>query len=149
MTGLVLHNFFRSSASVRLRVALNLKGLSYDYAAYRLRKNEHRQAEFLARNPQGLVPALELADGSVLTQSLAIMEYLDETHPQPPLLGSKRPRTRCSLRHPPRPRVSDFKFQPPICRASYGPSCASSGPSAFPEPEKCARFPASAEPAER
>ena len=86
MTGLVLHNFFRSSASVRLRVALNLKGLSYDYAAYRLRKNEHRQAEFLARNPQGLVPALELADGSVLTQSLAIMEYLDETHPQPPLL---------------------------------------------------------------
>lgn len=86
MTGLILHNFFRSSASVRLRAALNLKGLSYDYVAYHLRKNEHRHADYLARNPQGLVPALELADGSILTQSLAIMEYLDETHPQPPLL---------------------------------------------------------------
>jgi len=86
VSGLVLHNFFRSSASVRLRAALNLKGLPYDYVAYRLRDNEHRKADYLARNPQGLVPALELADGSVLTQSLAIMEYLDEIYPQPPLL---------------------------------------------------------------
>ncbi|BCH29364.1 maleylacetoacetate isomerase [Mesorhizobium sp. L-8-10] len=86
MTGLVLHNYFRSSTSVRLRAALNLKGLSFDYVAHHLRKGEQRSADFLALNPQGLVPALVLGDGAVLTQSLAIIEYLDETHPQPPLL---------------------------------------------------------------
>lgn len=86
MTGLVLHNYFRSSTSTRLRTALNLKGLSYDYVAHHLRKGEHRGAGYLALNPQGLVPALVLPDGTVLTQSLAIIEYVEETFPEPPLL---------------------------------------------------------------
>lgn len=85
---LILHNFFRSSSSTRLRAALNFKGLSYDYVAYVLRKGETQTPEFLARNPQGLVPVLELDDGSVLTQSLAIIEWLEETHPEPPLFPS-------------------------------------------------------------
>ena len=78
MTGLVLHDYFRSSTSIRLRAALNLKGLSYDQIAHHLRKGEQRDAAYLAINPQGLVPALVLEDGAVLTQSLAIIEYLDE-----------------------------------------------------------------------
>lgn len=86
MSGLVLHNYFRSSTSIRLRAALNLKGLPYTYVAHHLRKGEHRDPAFLALNPQGLVPALVLEDGQALTQSLAIIEYLDEVHPQPPLL---------------------------------------------------------------
>lgn len=83
---LKLHNFFRSSTSTRLRAALNLKGLDYTYVAYALRKGETRTPDFLALNPQGLVPALERENGKVLTQSLAIIEWLDETHPEPPLL---------------------------------------------------------------
>ncbi|MEQ4538662.1 maleylacetoacetate isomerase [Halomonas desiderata] len=83
---LVLHNFFRSSASVRVRAALNLKGLAYEHVSYVLRESQHRSAAFLALNPQGLVPALQLEDGTVLGQSLAIMEYLEETHPEPALL---------------------------------------------------------------
>jgi maleylpyruvate isomerase len=86
LSGLVLHNYFRSSTSVRLRIALKLKGLDYDYVAHHLRKGENRSQAYLAINPQGLVPALELGDGAVLTQSLAIAEYLDEIHPTPPLL---------------------------------------------------------------
>ena len=86
MSGLVLHSYFRSSTSVRLRVALNLKGLAYGYVAHHLRKNEQRSAAYLALNPQGLVPALVLEDGTVLTQSLAVIEYLDEMVPEPPLL---------------------------------------------------------------
>lgn len=81
-----LHNFFRSSTSTRLRAALNLKGVDYDYIAYVLRKGETRTPQFLALNPQGLVPALERGDGKVLTQSLAIIEWLEETCPEPPLL---------------------------------------------------------------
>lgn len=83
---LVLHSYFRSSTSTRLRAALNLKGLAYDTVAWHLRKGEQRSAAYLAKNPQGLVPALELWDGTVLTQSLAIIEYLEEAHPEPPLL---------------------------------------------------------------
>jgi maleylpyruvate isomerase len=86
MGGFVLHNYFRSSTSIRLRTALNLKGLDYSYVAHHLRKGEQKSGAFLAINPQGLVPALELGDGTVLTQSLAIIEYLDEVFPQPPLL---------------------------------------------------------------
>jgi maleylpyruvate isomerase len=88
MSNLILHNYFRSSTSTRLRAALNLKGLSYEYVAHHLRKGEQRAPSYLTVNPQGLVPALVLGDGRVLTQSLAIIEYLDETHPQPPLLPS-------------------------------------------------------------
>jgi maleylpyruvate isomerase len=81
-----LHNFFRSSTSTRLRAALNLKGLSYDYVSYALRKGETRTPAFLKMNPAGLVPALERDDGQVMVQSLAIIEWLDESYPQPPLL---------------------------------------------------------------
>src|SRR5688572_8400073 len=86
MTRLILHNYFRSSTSTRLRAALNLKGVTYDYISHHLRKGEHRSPDYLAVNPQGLVPAVVLPDGHVLTQSLAIIEYLDETVPEPPLL---------------------------------------------------------------
>ena len=81
-----LHNFFRSSTSTRLRAALNLKGLEYDYIAYVLRDGETRTPSYLSRNPQGLVPTLELEDGTNLTQSLAIIEYLEEICPAPTLL---------------------------------------------------------------
>lgn len=81
-----LHNFFRSSTSTRLRAALNFKGLPYDYVPYVLRDGETRTPEYLERNPQGLVPTLELDDGTNLTQSLAIIEYLEEVQPEPALL---------------------------------------------------------------
>lgn len=80
-----LHGFFRSSATYRVKIALALKGLSFDYLSYSLRDKEQLAPAFLALNPQGLVPALEM-DGAVLTQSLAICEYLDELHPTPALL---------------------------------------------------------------
>jgi maleylpyruvate isomerase len=80
-----LYNFFRSGTSHRLRIALNLKGLSYDYVAVDLRKNEHLGAAFKALNPQGLVPTL--VDGDhVLTQSVSIIEWLEERYPTPALL---------------------------------------------------------------
>ncbi|MFT3966177.1 MAG: maleylacetoacetate isomerase [Sphingobium sp.] len=81
----VLHGFFRSGASYRVRIALNLKGIAYGQASYVLGKGEQRSPAFLALNPQGLVPALEI-DGAVLTQSLAICDYLDEVYPEPALL---------------------------------------------------------------
>ncbi len=80
-----LYTYFRSSAAFRVRIALNLKGLAYDAAPIHLPQGEHRKPEYGAVSPQALLPALE--DGrSILTQSLAIIEYLEETHPQPPLL---------------------------------------------------------------
>lgn len=82
---MILHNYFRSSTSIRVRIVLALKGLDYDYVAYPLLDKAHKQPEFLALNPQGLVPALQVPDG-VIAQSMAIMEYLDETHPAPALL---------------------------------------------------------------
>lgn len=82
---LQLHNFFRSGTSHRLRIALNLKGLDYQYVVVDLRKEEHLGAAFKALNPQGLVPAL--VDGEqVLTQSPAIIEWLEERYPAPALL---------------------------------------------------------------
>src|SRR3546814_7670747 len=81
-----LHSYFRSSTSYRVRIALALKGVSYDYAAHHLRKGEHRSDAYLSINPQGLVPALEWTDGRTYTQSLAIIEFLDEMLPDPPLL---------------------------------------------------------------
>lgn len=80
-----LYGYFRSSAAFRVRIALNLKKLDYQQAFIHLRRGDQNQAAFLDVNPQGLVPALE-TDGQVLTQSVAIIEYLDETHPEPPLL---------------------------------------------------------------
>jgi maleylacetoacetate isomerase len=83
-----LYSYFRSSAAYRVRIALNLKGLPYEMDFVHLTKDGGRQhsAEFNAVNPAKLVPALRLDSGDVLTQSLAIIDYLDETHPQPPLL---------------------------------------------------------------
>lgn len=83
-----LHGYFRSSASYRVRIALNLKGLAYQYHPVNLLQSEQRSDAYRALNPQGLVPALITDDGKILTQSLAIMEWLDETHPQAPLLPS-------------------------------------------------------------
>ncbi len=81
-----LYNYFRSSASFRVRIALELKGLAYEYRAVHLAKGEQKQPEFTALTAEGLVPLLELDDGRRLSQSMAIIEYLDETHPQPALL---------------------------------------------------------------
>jgi maleylpyruvate isomerase len=81
-----LHGYFRSSAAYRVRIALNLKGVQVQHCSHRLRQGEQRAAKYLALNPQGLVPALELGSAEVLSQSLAIIEWLDETRPEPPLL---------------------------------------------------------------
>ncbi len=80
-----LYNFFRSGTSHRTRIALNLKGLPYEYKAVDLRQDHHLDPAFLAVNPQGLVPAL-VHNGQVLIQSPAIIEWLEERHPEPPLL---------------------------------------------------------------
>jgi len=81
-----LYTYYRSSAAFRVRIALNLKGLAYEPRFVHLAKGEHRKPEYAALNPQGLVPALAEDDGSLLTQSLAIIEYLEEKYPHPPLL---------------------------------------------------------------
>lgn len=83
----VLYDYFRSSASYRVRIALNLKGLAYESAAVSLLDNAQQSAEYLSKNPQGLVPAL-LDQDQLITQSLAICEYLDEVYPTPALLPS-------------------------------------------------------------
>lgn len=92
-----LHGYFRSSASYRVRIALKLKGLEYRYHPVNLLKAEQRGEDYRTLNPQGLVPALINDDGKVLTQSLAIMEWLDETYPQAPLLPSS-PLERARIR---------------------------------------------------
>lgn len=84
---MILHDFILSSASYRVRIALNLKGLHYETRSYQLRAGEQRAPDYLALNPAGLVPALEV-DGMVLTQSLAIIDWLDATYPEPPLVPS-------------------------------------------------------------
>jgi maleylacetoacetate isomerase len=91
-----LYGYFRSSAAFRVRIALNLKGLAYESAFIHLRRNDQQQPSYRALNPQGLVPTLE--DGEErLIQSLAIIEYLDETHPSPPLLP-RTPAERARVR---------------------------------------------------
>ena len=81
-----LHNYFRSSASFRVRIALAIKGLDYTYLSVHLARGEHKQPAFAALSADHLLPLLELDDGTRMSQSMAIIEYLDETHPQPPLL---------------------------------------------------------------
>ncbi|MGZ6042143.1 MAG: maleylacetoacetate isomerase [Asticcacaulis sp.] len=98
---LTLHGYWRSSAAYRVRIALNLKGLDYAQATYDLRQKAEKSPAYAALNPQQLVPALE-SDGEVLTQSLAILEWLDETYPLPPLLPENpinraRVRAMCNL----------------------------------------------------
>ena len=83
---MILHGYFRSTASWRVRIALGLKGLEAVQVAHHLRKGEQRGPAYLALNPQGLLPSLVTDDGAVLTQSLAIIEYLDEIAPEPALL---------------------------------------------------------------
>ena len=94
-----LYSFFRSSAAYRVRIALNLKGIAYETASVHLVKDggHNKRPEFRAVNPQMRVPALVTATGDVLIQSLAIIDYLDETHPTPPLLP-KEPIARAQTR---------------------------------------------------
>ena len=84
-----LYNYFRSSASFRVRIALELKGLSYEYIPVHLVKGEHRQEKFAQVSASQLVPALESDTGELFSQSMAIIEYLDETHPEPRLLPAE------------------------------------------------------------
>ena len=91
-----LYTFWRSSAAYRVRIALHVKGLEFESVAKQLAAGEHQSEAYLALNPQGLVPALE-DSGVVLAQSLAIIEYLEETHPEPALLPAK-PRDRALVR---------------------------------------------------
>jgi maleylacetoacetate isomerase len=95
---LTLYSFWRSSASYRVRIALNIKGLPYEYAAVNLARDggEQFHTAFRALNPQSRVPAL-LADGQVLLQSISILEWLEEVHPAPPLLP-KEPFARARVR---------------------------------------------------
>ena len=82
---MTFHGYFRSSSAYRCRIAFNLKGIAPEFVAVNLRKKEHRTKEYLALNPQGLVPMLDTGEAR-LTQSLSIIEWLDETHPDPRLL---------------------------------------------------------------
>jgi len=81
-----LYTYYRSSAAYRVRIALNLKGIKYDSEAVSLLNSSHQSDAYLQANPQGLVPALELDDGNIIGQSTAIIEYLEETHSDHPLL---------------------------------------------------------------
>jgi maleylacetoacetate isomerase len=91
-----LYTYFRSSAAYRVRIALNLKRITYEAVPIDLRPGAHREPDYLARNPQGLIPALE-DEAVVICQSLAIIDYLEETHPQPPLLP-RSPLDRAQVR---------------------------------------------------
>ncbi len=94
---LTLHGYWRSSASYRVRIALNLKGLTYDQATYDLRHKAEKAETYATLNPQKLVPALQTESGAVLTQSLAILEWLEDTHPEPALLP-ENPTDRAHVR---------------------------------------------------
>ncbi len=83
---LTLHSAWRATAPYRVRIGLALKGVEYDYVAVDLLAGEQLEPAYRAVNPQGLAPALDLGDGHILTQSLAILEWLEETRPQPPIL---------------------------------------------------------------
>ncbi len=81
-----LYSYYRSSCSYRVRIALSLKGLDYDYVAVNILQGEQKGGSYFADNPQGLVPALQLDSGEIIAQSTAILEWLEETHPAPALL---------------------------------------------------------------
>jgi maleylacetoacetate isomerase/maleylpyruvate isomerase len=96
LRGMKLHNYFRSSASFRVRIALALKGLTYEYVPVHLARGDHKQEAYASLVPDALVPMLEI-DGLRLSQSMAIIEYLDETRPSPPLMpatAAERARVR-------------------------------------------------------
>lgn len=94
---MILHGYFRSSASYRVRIALNIKGLTARHVSHHLRKGEQRASDYLLLNPQGFVPTLVTEAGAVLTQSMAILEWLEETHPTPALLPHE-PMARAHVR---------------------------------------------------
>jgi len=94
---MLFHGYFRSSSAYRCRIAFNLKGLDYEFRPVHLKSGAQRGAAYRALNPQMLVPTLETGDGARLIQSLAIIEWLDETHPAPPLLSAD-PLTRARER---------------------------------------------------
>lgn len=97
-----LYSYYRSSAAYRVRIALALKGLAYQVIPVDLVQGQQRQHDYLTTNPQGLVPALQLDDGRILTQSLAILEWLEETFPEPPLYADnpvERARQRSLVQH--------------------------------------------------
>jgi len=94
---LTLYSFWRATAPYRVRIGLELKGLSYDYVSVNLGGGEQHKAEYRAVNAQRLTPTLDIGDGDLLTQSLAILEWLDETRPQPPIMPSD-PRDRHRVR---------------------------------------------------
>ncbi|MDQ2095016.1 maleylacetoacetate isomerase [Rhodalgimonas zhirmunskyi] len=91
------HGYFRSSSAYRCRIAFNLKGLDYEFAPVPLKDGAQRGAAYTALNPQALVPSLEIGEGEVLIQSLAILEWLEESHPEPAILG-RDPLTRAKER---------------------------------------------------
>ncbi|MBL4892606.1 MAG: maleylacetoacetate isomerase [Rhizobiaceae bacterium] len=86
MVDITLHSFYASSASLRVRIALNLKGIPHDQVTWNLKKKEQKSEEYLKMNPQGFVPAIEREGKPILSQSLAIIEWLEETYPEPALL---------------------------------------------------------------
>ena len=95
-----LFGFYLSSAAYRVRIALNLKGVEYEQVSLKLRAGEHKQADYMDLNPQGLVPALALsgaASDTILFQSMAILEYLEEVYPDPPMLP-EHPALRAQVR---------------------------------------------------
>lgn len=94
---MLLYDYFRSTAAYRVRIALNLKGLDYQSQSINLLQGEESGADYLQHNPQGLVPSLQLKDGRVLHQSLAICEYLEEAYPEPALLPAD-PEERAQVR---------------------------------------------------
>ena len=107
-----LYDYWRSSAAYRVRIALNFKGLAYEQVAVDLRAGAQRAPEFLALNPQGLVPVLE-DDGAVLTQSLPILNYLEERYPERSLLPKDLPGRAARARHRGRDRLRDPPAQQP------------------------------------
>ena len=116
-----LYNYFRSSASFRVRIAMALKGLSYEYVPVHLARGDHKLPAYADIAAEGLVPLLELDDGTRLTQSMAIIEYLDETHPEPPLLPSDalgRARVRARSEAVPAHAAPAASLPPP---AGHGP----------------------------
>lgn len=93
---MILHSYWRSGTSYRTRIGLNLKGVSYETRGVDLRVQAHKAPDYLLANPQGMVPALDIG-GEVLTQSPAILEWLEEAYPEPPLLP-KEPTARAQVR---------------------------------------------------